>query len=400
MALNPRSPLAVQNMTASISGARPDVPRRSIIPLIVVLMLTAVLVILILLSGRQTAAPGLSWRFFTDYKSSFVSVRGFDRYIGDLLELRNVSLPVMNELNRLLYGVEYAADHDLTRTDFDEFLGRDFTIQFSPRFLLVTRTRKEYNVFLNLNIKDDPAVPWRRAVIHKKILKPLDAELYYSFLPDYLVVSDDLAYLKSFLKRGVKAVSRRRWPSAVREGLDASSLIVGHSGGRSVFSLLFGYRPYLLFGPELNSMKLYVKGYSPDTAFDRGSLVFFNVDPEIFGVAGKPLGAKLMIRDFHLTGKTLSMNYCLLLPDVVPSRRLAALRKSVSSLMNPSGSSCLTFPFKPWIALSDNPVPPELAATGFVFFADTVRLASLGLFPPEFDRILTDTQSISVRVIQ
>jgi hypothetical protein len=250
-----------------------------------------------------------------------------------------------------------------------------------------------------LNIKDDPVVPWGRAVIRTKVLKPLDMILYYSFLQDYCIVTDDLSYLKSFLTRRIKPVTRRRWPSAVREGLDEASFIASHSGGRNAFALFFGVRPFLLFGPALNSLKLYVKGGTPNTDFDRGSLVFFNIDPAVFGSAGKLSVAKMMIRDFRFKAKVLSMSYSVLLPEDFPPKRLSAVRKTVSDQLNPSGSACLTYPSGDWIVLSDSPEPPLLERTGFVFFADTVRLASLGLFPTELQGILAEMQSVSVRVL-
>jgi hypothetical protein len=261
--------------------------RPSVLPVVVSLslVLLLILVLLLVLPARQAVSPSQSWQFFADRKSSFFSVRSFDRYAGDLLELRNIAFPLMGGLNRFLFALEYVVDHELTKTDLNEFLGRDFTLQLGPKFLLVTRTRKEYNVFMYLDIKDDPVVPWGRAVVRRKVLKPLGTTLYYSFLQDYLVVADDLGTLKSFLKRGFKPAARRRWPSAVREGLDGASFIAGHSGGRGPFALLFGARPWLLFGPALNSLKLFARDGSQDTDFDRGSVVFFNIDPSVVGPA-------------------------------------------------------------------------------------------------------------------
>jgi len=169
--------------------------------------------------------PVKSLDFIPPGKTFYLSVKNAKDIFSDFNIIRNQKLPVLSWINRYLYYFEYVIDHRLTYEDLVQLAGEDFTVQFWPNFIFVTRTLKEYNAFFYLNIRNDKEFRYSGIVMHEKFIPPLKCSIYYTFFNDWLIVSDS----KDSVLKSIK-FSGRHFFNAPQKVLQKSRLFIGWNG--------------------------------------------------------------------------------------------------------------------------------------------------------------------------
>jgi hypothetical protein len=351
----------------------------------------------ILLTGRMLFAPKPAQSaldFIPPGRTFFVSVRGGKDFADAVAVLRRQKLPFIGFLNRYLFALEYVLDHKLDTRDVSELCGEDVAVQFFPRFLLVTKTRREYNVFFYLDIKNDSESRHSGVSLRSKFIAPLGKTVHYTFFGDWLVASDDPRYLVSVLKhRG-----RRRF-SAGPETLSSGRVFLGWAGlpGRSVAGLseipraFFRMQSGLICGPSLSSLLLFPRNESLTGHVSPSSgLVFFQ---------GLPVGRKgyTVVTGLYETEGYLSYEPAFYIPSGLSPSALHAL---IADLREKSGRPDLHLAQEIQAGhhvLYDGEILPQLDRKGVLFFLDCPAVARLGVFEPAMNDWLIRAGRIEVR---
>lgn len=254
--------------------------RRILFGVLLVASLVAVAVMTVRVGRRlfSPAEPASALDYLPPGRCVFVAVRGAGDYLGWAGVVRGRPLPLVGRLNRLLYALEYAVDRRLTEEDLRELAGEDVLVRLWPRFLLVTRTKRSYNVFFRLRIREDTEARRGRLVYRTKVLPPDGRPLHYVFDRDWLVVADDPRELVRALRR----VGRRRFPAG-ESVLRNSRFVLGWSGlprrGGQEMEVLRetfgGRREGLVCGPSLGALRLYPKRQEEEVVSASPGWMFF-----------------------------------------------------------------------------------------------------------------------------
>lgn len=241
-----------------------------------------------LFGGRE---PVSALDYLPPGRCVYVLVRGGGEHLRWVEVLRTRAWPLVGRLNREVYRLEYAAAHRLTEMDWRELVGEEVLVRFWPRFLLVARTKRSYNVFFNLRIRDDAEVRSGGVVYRTKPLPPDGRGVCYAFDRDWLVVADDVRELV----RAIRRAGRRVFPVS-RQVLEGTRVVFGWSGlprrgGEELEALratFGGRREGVVCGSSLASLRLYPEGDEGSVVSASGGWMFFRrvVEGREVGVVG------------------------------------------------------------------------------------------------------------------
>ena len=187
-----------------------------------------------------------SYRFVLQTKKTlFFSARNFNLYIPLLRQLRNTTLPFIGAVNKFLYSVEYEVNHKLTKNDFEQLLGKDFTIQFQPYPLFIARVDSKDSVFFFLKVKNDKRMNYKGFDIKKRDFQTMPLTLYYVFAGDFLFVSAHLKTIKRILSGYVNKYNK----------IPKSSFIFYNSDKISFLQSWLNSPVQLVYGNHLSSLQ-------------------------------------------------------------------------------------------------------------------------------------------------
>jgi hypothetical protein len=369
--------------------------RRRILLLSSVSAAIALVLILILSSGRSLPEKRFSCEYLYGKPSYFISIKDLRKDSALLSSLRLVSFPMTGKINAWLYPLEYVLDHNLTPVDISDLLGSDFTLQIRPKFLLITRTKREFNFFYYVRIRSDPEIRYRGFVISVKSIHQTGRTIYYTFTPGYLFITEDL--------RTMKRALTARYPQKPQAAGTESRFMIHDTIGKSGLGVLFRTRPIILYGDSLNDLSLKRTLVRENTFFDSTAQCQFNLDLRTFTRSWTPLWGKFIIREFtyspdkHGGPGRLEMKYALLIPKSFTRMTRKRIEDRAAELFNTPSEPWFEYETGSWLVRANTTYVPDLQETGALLSVDLTTASSWGFLDPPLAEFLKRYGRIAVR---
>ncbi len=329
-----------------------------------------------------------SCNYMAGGNTTYLSFKGLKEYSGDLVEIRKTEAPIISTVNFYLTAIEYQVKHNLTRQDFDELLGDDFSIQMEPQFLLISRCRKEFNVFFYLDTNPDPVIQSKPYMIKAKEVLILKKKIYYAFAHGFFFASDDLHLLKR---------SIHRLPSGNKKVSNAARFIIHDGRKNGIFHLFFSGGAFDIWGNNANALSFIGNFKQNSSSFDENNLVWCNVRITDWAKLKKTVYGKFMLKDISVNKNILAMGYQFFSPLDLKSADQHAVEAQVLADLHNKSSSLTKRRVGNYLMYANLLTPPIMRDDGILFHAEVERLADLPIFPKELSILFKEIGSINVR---